>query len=66
MLNTRLWTSFAIWEAVAVIVALILVNEYPPGGGGFNHALFVGVIGGATGLWWSLVLAGVGLIGYAR
>ena len=66
MLNTRLWISFAIWEAVAVIIALILVNEFTQGGGGFNHMLFLGVIIGSTGFWWSVLLMGKGLVGDRR
>ena len=66
MLTTRLWVSFAIWEAIAGMSASLLAYEFTPGGGGFNQSLFLGTIAGATGLWWSLVLLGTGLIGYAK
>jgi len=64
MLTRKLWVAFALWEVVALIVALLVPHTQP--GGEFDQSTFWGVFVGMTVLWWAVFFMVTGLIDHAK
>jgi len=64
MLTRKLWVAFALWEAVALVVAFLVPHTQP--GGGFDQGIFWGVFVGVTIVWWAVFFMATGLIDYTK